>query len=90
MESFYFWPEPLENLKEVCRVLKKSGTFLLVADIYQKEGLPEHALENIKRYDLFNPTKEQFYELFKNAGFTLAQVHTKPGTDWICVEGSFQ
>ena len=87
VESFYFWPEPLENLKEVRRVLKKNGTFLLVADIYQKEGLPEHALENIKRYDLFNPTKEQFYELFRSAGFTQAQVHTKPGTDWICVEG---
>ena len=30
VESFYFWPDPAENLKEVYRVLKEQGTFLLV------------------------------------------------------------
>ncbi len=34
VESFYFWPDPAENLKEVFRVLKPGGTFLLAADIY--------------------------------------------------------
>ena len=37
VESFYFWPDPQENLKEVRRVLKEGGTFLLVADTYNKE-----------------------------------------------------
>lgn len=87
VESFYFWPDPAENLKEVYRVLKKEGIFHLVADIYGKEGLNERQLSNIKEYQLFNPTKEEFVELFKHAGFNEVVAHTKEGTDWICVEG---
>lgn len=87
VESFYFWPDPAENLKEVRRVLKKGGVFLLIADIYQKEGLRESVLENIKQYHLFNPTKEEFLRLFDQAGFTETKIHTREGEDWICVEG---
>ena len=87
VESFYFWPDPAENLKEVYRVLKPQGTFLLVADIYQKEGLPEQVQENIQRFQLFNPTPAEFRELLEQAGFQKIQVHFKEGEDWICVEG---
>lgn len=87
VESFYFWPDPEENLKEVYRVLAEDGTFLLVADIYQKEGLTREVLENIERYQLYNPTPEHFRELFETAGFAEIAVHTEEGTDWICVEG---
>ena len=87
VESFYFWPDPAENLKEVLRVLNKDGVFLLIADIYQKEGLGEAALENIKQYHLFNPTKEEFRRLFEQAGFAEIRIHTEEGENWICVEG---
>lgn len=87
VESFYFWPDPQENLKEVRRVLKVGGTFLLVADIYQNGNLTEQEKENIRNYHLFNPTKEEFEQLFINAGFTDTQIHTRKGENWICVEG---
>ena len=87
VESFYFWPDPAENLKEVYRVLKEQGTFLLVADIYQKEDLPEQVRENIQRFHLFNPTPEEFRELLENAGFEEVRISLKDGEDWICAEG---
>lgn len=87
VESFYFWPNPVENLKEVHRVLKKGGRFLLVADIYQKEGLSQKTLDNIRRYELLNPTPEEFQKMFAQAGFSEAMIHTEQGQDWICVEG---
>ena len=87
VESFYFWPDPQENLKEVRRVLKAGGTFLLVADIYQNGNLTEREKENIRNYHLFNPTREEFEQLFINAGFTDIQIHTRKGENWICVEG---
>ena len=87
VESFYFWPDPQENLKEVRRVLKAGGTFLLVADIYQNGNLTDREKENIRNYHLFNPTKEEFEQLFINAGFTDIQIHTRKGENWICVEG---
>ena len=87
VESFYFWPDPEENLKEVRRVLKSGGHFYLIADIYGKAGLDQAVLDNIELYDLFNPSKEEFIILFRNAGFTAVKIHVKDGTDWICVEG---
>ncbi len=87
VESFYFWPEPEENLKEVVRVLKPGGQFLLIADIYGKAGLDPDTLRNIELYDLFNPSKEEFHLMFRDAGFTAVRIHLQEGTDWICVEG---
>ncbi len=68
------------------RVLKTGGTFLLVADIYEKPGLPREVKDNIRKFHLFNPTREQFKNLFREAGFAETRIHTKDGEDWICVE----
>lgn len=87
VESFYFWPEPEEDLKEVRRVLKDGGRFFLVMDIFENGKLPEHARDNIERYDLFVPTIEEFHRLFEAAGFSETSIRTISGKDWICVEG---
>ena len=60
---------------------------MLVADTYNKEGLDPKTLENIYRFHLFTPTREEFQELFEKAGFEDIKIHIKEGTDWICVEG---
>lgn len=87
VESFYFWPDPPENLKEVARVLKTGGTFLLIAEIYGHEGLPAEVQENIQKYHLYNPTPETFEKIFRAAGFTFAAVHIEKQHGWVCVEG---
>lgn len=86
VESFYFWPAPQDNLREVRRVLRPGGTFLLVADIYDKPGLPEQALRNIEEYKLFNPSLLRLGGMLHRAGFRGIVLHTKPGTDWVCAE----
>lgn len=88
VESFYFWPNPPENLKEVCRVLKEGGTFLLIAEIYDHPGLSEEVQENIKNYRLYNPTPETFETIFRAAGFSAVTVHIEDEHGWICVEGT--
>ena len=87
VESFYFWPEPQESLKEVRRVLKQGGHFMLIADIYDNGSLPESAEENIRRYQMTVPTAEEYRTLFRNAGFSDVSIHTKDGENWIAVEG---
>ena len=37
--------------------------------------------------EYFFRTKEEFEQLFINAGFTDIQIHTRKGENWICVEG---
>lgn len=87
VESFYFWPSPAENLREVLRVLKPNGVFLLIAEIYRKNGLSKETLQTVEQYQLCNPTTDEFETMFRNAGFAEVRIHKKDGTDWICVQG---
>lgn len=88
VESFYFWPNPEDDVREVARILKPGGTFLLVADIYRKPGLPPEAVEHIRQYKMTVLDPEGYRSLFLSAGFSRCAVHLKEGTDWICVEGT--
>ena len=87
VESFYFWPNPEECLKEVAQVVKKGGTFLLLAEIYERNDLPESIREKIAGYQLTNPTPEEFERLFRAAGFAAVEMHFKDGEYWIAVRG---
>ena len=87
VESFYFWPDPQNDLKEVLRILRPGSSFLLIADIYGGYDFNEETLTNIRQFDLFNPTPDEFRRLFLNAGFAKVNIHLKDGTSWICAEG---
>lgn len=87
VESFYFWPNPQENLREVRRVLKEGGTFALIADIYENGQLSDKTRENIALYHLYNPTKAEFETLFRQAGFRNITLHTREGEAWITICG---
>ncbi|MFC2729476.1 MAG: class I SAM-dependent methyltransferase [Centipeda sp. (in: firmicutes)] len=87
VESFYFWPSPEESLKEAARVIRRGGTFLLLAEIYGRDDLPEGIRAKIAGYDLTNPTPEEFERLFRAAGFSDVTMDFKAGEYWIAVRG---
>ena len=87
VESFYFWPSPEESLKEAARVIRRGGTFLLLAEIYGRDDLPAGIRTKIADYDLTNPTPEEFERLFRAAGFSDVTMDFKAGEYWIAVRG---
>ncbi|SEH60763.1 Cof subfamily of IIB subfamily of haloacid dehalogenase superfamily/HAD-superfamily hydrolase, subfamily IIB [Ruminococcus flavefaciens] len=88
VESFYFWPDPAENLREVYRVLDKGGKFLIVADINGDADLDEKDIEGIEKFSLYNPTLKEFHDLLEKAGFKDIKIHTQSGEKWVCAEGN--
>ncbi len=90
VESFYFWPDPDKDLREVFRVLAKGGKFLIVADINGDAQLTTEEEANVRKYELFNPTASQLRDMLANAGFSDIAIHKKEGTNWICAEGNKQ
>lgn len=87
VESFYFWPDHKNNLKEVRRVLKSGGVFQIIADVYDNGKLDDKTISHVKECRLFNPTADEFKELLKEAGFRDVKIHTKMDSTWICAEG---
>ena len=88
VESFYFWENHLEALRQIKKVLKEGGKFILMADIYDNGQLDFDTIVNISKYKLFNPKIKKFEDLFHVAGFNNIKIHLKENTTWIVVEGT--
>ena len=87
VESYYFWPDLEEDMREVFRVLKEGGTFMLIAEMYLNDDLDEHHIEMARKFELRNLTVDEFKALFEKTGYKETKIHLKDGKYWICVEG---
>jgi ubiquinone/menaquinone biosynthesis C-methylase UbiE len=87
VETHYYWPDLPANAKEILRVLKPGGTWLLVAETYR--GGPFRLL-----YGLIMPllraaflSDQEHRDLLTHAGFTEVNTKHVSGKNWICAKG---
>lgn len=69
VETIYFWPNPLENLKEVCRVMKPGGHLMILTEARADGPHPEKWAEIAKLIDMRIPTADGLADELKAAGF---------------------
>ncbi|AJA48304.1 UbiE/COQ5 family methyltransferase [Clostridium pasteurianum DSM 525 = ATCC 6013] len=84
VETIYFWPDVVDNLKEIKRVLKPSGKILVINEIYKDEKFKDRNDEYVKMGNLKIYTPKEFEELFKKAGYRNVQIEIKEEKNWIC------
>jgi SAM-dependent methyltransferase len=87
VETHYYWPDLPANVREILRVLKPGGEFVLIAETYR--GGPMRFL-----YGVIMPllraaflTDGEHRDLLIQAGFVDVTTKHVPGQNWICAIG---
>ena len=90
-ETVYFWPDFVNDLKEVLRVLKDDGIIFIANEALPKEG-NERQKELIELLDMKIYSEDELVESLKLAGFSNVTTYIKDSkdsftgedADWIC------
>ena len=85
LETTYFWPEIKKDLKEIYRVLKEGGTFILINECYTNEKFDEVNAEQARIVEMNFHSPEEFTELLTKAGFTSINITEITAENWITV-----
>jgi ubiquinone/menaquinone biosynthesis C-methylase UbiE len=90
VETHFWWPALRTDLREVLRVLKPGGRLIIVAEVYKgAEAFASKAAERYsERTGMAFLNVEEHRELFRNTGYSDAQVIAEPRKGWICCVGS--
>jgi ubiquinone/menaquinone biosynthesis C-methylase UbiE len=82
-ETVYFWPGLEDCFREVCRVMKKGGSFLICNE---SDGLDDASSEWEKKIpDTKVYTEAQLTEALKKAGFTEVRTDSLEMRHWLSI-----
>ena len=81
-ETIYFWPDLLQSFREVHRVLKQDGTFLICNECGGDNEKDEKWTEKIDGMTIYKDV--QLKNILEQAGFRNIQIH-KREKGWLCI-----
>lgn len=87
VETYYFWPDKLNDLKEIYRVLAPGGKLLLVFEMLKTNEEPNKWEKVEKMLDIEAVSKDSITEILLRAGYQNIRTYTKSGTSWLCATG---
>ncbi|WP_299524120.1 class I SAM-dependent methyltransferase [uncultured Methanobrevibacter sp.] len=84
-ETIYFWPDFINDLKEVNRVLKKEGLVFFCNEAVYREGEMDKYEDLIELLDMKIYSEDVLESALAEAGFKDFQAFINDENDWICV-----
>jgi len=90
VETHFFWPNLPGDVREVLRVLKPGGRFILIAEVYRGSG--KAAAQMMEKYvhvaGMTLLTADEHRALLADAGFADVQVFENHDKGWIAALGT--
>lgn len=90
-ETIYFWPNILEDLKEVKRVLKNNGKLLIVCEMVKNEKCSvkqKQVVEFLKLNEDNYNSKDELKKLLEETGFKNIELFEQESENWLAVIAS--
>ena len=84
-ETIYFWPDFINDLKEVNRVLKKDGFVFFCNEAVYREGEMEKYEDLVELLDMKIYSEDVLKESLEKTGFKDFKAYVDDENDWICI-----
>ena len=89
VETHFWWDDLPGGMREILRVLKPGGTFIVIAEVYKGAvtAISEKAEKSAPETGMTILDEDGHLELFRNAGFPEVQTIENHDKGWLCVIG---
>jgi len=82
-ETSYFWPNFVDDLKEIRRVLKSGAILLIANEVYKHEKFKKRNLKWAKWGEMMLYTLEEYRNFLTEAGYMAVEIDDDPEKNWI-------
>ncbi|HOW57208.1 MAG TPA: class I SAM-dependent methyltransferase [Smithellaceae bacterium] len=82
-ESYYFWPNLIDDLKEIKRVLKPDGTLIIANEVYKDDKFEKRNTKWAKLIDMQLHTPDEYKEFLSEAGYRFVEIDKISQKNWI-------
>jgi SAM-dependent methyltransferase len=82
-ETYYFWPDLINDLKEIMRIMKPGGSLLMANEAYTHAKFEKRNSRWAELADMALHTPEEYRDFFTEAGYTNVEISVVPEKNWI-------
>jgi ubiquinone/menaquinone biosynthesis C-methylase UbiE len=84
-ETYYFWPDLINDLIEVKRVLKPGAFLLMVHAAYKDDQFKKRNNKLVNLLDIKIHTPDEYKLFLSEAGYQIEKINNLPEKNWITV-----